>query len=282
MEVQDGGTQSVKIFSILCVKNEADIIEECLRKASVWSDRIFIYDGASIDGTWEKIQAMANARIVPARSDGRVWNDWLRSEIFAEFRHEAKDGDWWCRLDADEFYIDDPRVFLPSIAPLHHAVWGVNFNYYITDESLARMSNGDAPLNESPLEYLRYYWANYCEPRFFRYRKGLVWRPHDSAPVHMGLVSPKLIRFKHVPYRSPNQIQRRLRQRLQSKKDGHRGWRNILDDDWRKMGFRKTSELHFDARDGNFAIEHEMLPDYLGPWWRRAIQWICHTFGIWP
>src|SRR5213593_2403348 len=242
----------MRIFSILCVKNEGDIIEECLRQASVWCDRIFVYDGASTDGTWEKVKAMANGRIVPARRDHEVWNDWLRAEIFEKYRHEASDGDWWCRLDADEFYVDEPREFLATIAPLHHAVWGLNIEYYLTEENLARMPVGDAPPNESPLHYLRHYRCDYCEPRFFRYRKRLQWRSRDSAPIHMGLVSPKLIRFRHLPYRSPKQIQHRLRQRLKSKADGHNGWLNIMDDDWRKMGFRRASELDLDTRDGNF------------------------------
>ena len=276
-----------KIFSILCVKNEADIIEECLRKASVWSDRIFIYDGASDDGTWEKMQGMASDRIVLARRDDRVWNDWLRAEIFEKFRHEAKTGDWWCRLDADEFYIDEPRAFLASVDPLHHAVWGLNVEYYLTEEEIARMPNGDAPTNESPVDYLRYYWCNYCEPRFFRYREGLRWGPRDSAPTHMGLVSPKLIRFRHIPYRSPRQIQLRLRQRLNAVARGHQGnekggWSKIVDDDWRKMAFRDASKLHYDRHDGNLQIEWNKLPDYLGPWWRRAVQYICHRSGIWP
>src|SRR5438067_170064 len=276
----------MKIFSILCVKNEGDIIEECLRKASAWSDRILVYDGASTDGTWEKVQAMANSHIVPARRDDRVWNDWLRAEIFEEFRHEAKDGDSRSRLDTDELYIDDPKVFLTSVHRLHHAVWGLYIEYYLTEETLARIPDWNAKPAESPLEYLRYYWCDYCEPRFFRYRDGLKWQPRDSAPTHMGLVSPKLIRFRHLPYRFPKQIQQRLRQRMQSVADGHEGdvrggWHKIVDDDWRKKAVRPASELHFDAHDGNIEVQWEKLPYYLGPWWRRAIQYACHRLGIW-
>jgi hypothetical protein len=272
----------MKIFSIICVKNEADIIEECLIKASEWSDKIFIYDGNSSDGTWEKVTALANQRIVPTMRDDRVWNDWLRAEVFEKHRHEASDGDWWCRLDADEFYIDKPKEFLQKIHPLHHSVWGLNFDYYLTEEHLKMMPDGNPPTGISPLDYLRHYWCKYCEPRFFRYRKGLHWRPRDSAPVHLGLVSPKLIRFKHVPYRSPNQIVKRLRQRLQSKQDGHAGWKHIIDDDWKKMGYRDSHSLHEDLRDGNFKVEWDQLPNYQGSISRRMLQWVCHKTGIWP
>jgi glycosyltransferase involved in cell wall biosynthesis len=272
----------MKILSIMCVKNEGDIIEECLREASRWSDRIFIYDGASTDGTWEKVQEMANDIVVPSMQDNRVWNDWLRAEIFEKHRHEARDGDWWCRLDADEFYIDNPREFLYRIHPMHHSVWGLNFDYYLTEEHLEAMKDGEAPAGISPLEYLRHYWCKYCEPRFFRYRPGLVWPPRNSAPAHAGLVSPELIRFKHIPYRSPNQITRRLRQRLQSKKDGHDGWFNIVDDDWKKMGFRPAASLHEDKRSGEYNVEYSALPDYRGSAARRVLQWFCHRTGMWP
>ena len=276
----------MKIFSILCVKNEGDIIGECLRRASLWSDRIFVYDGASTDGTWETVQAMANDRIVAARSDNQVWNDYIRAQIFEEFRHEARDGDWWCRLDADEFYIDEPRAFLSTVALLHHSVWGLKLEYYLTEETVAQMPEGQPPAEASPLDYLRYYRCNDCEPRFFRYRQGLRWGPRDSAPTHLGLTSPKLIRFKHLPYRFPNQIQRRIRQRIQSVADGHEhpqgsGW-SVIVDDWKKMGYRDAADLQFDAGDGQYQFDPEKLSDYLGPTWRRGVQWICHSTGIWP
>jgi glycosyltransferase involved in cell wall biosynthesis len=276
----------MKIFSILCVKNEGDIIEECLQKARMWSDRIFVYDGDSTDGTWEKVQAMADERIVPAYRDARVWNDWLRAEIFAKYRHEAKDGDWWCRLDADEFYVDEPRRFLAAVNPIHHSVWGLNIEYYLTEEEVVLMPDGNAPPNKSPLDYLRYYSCSYCEPRFFRYRSGLHWNLRHAAPIHMGMASPRLIRFRHLPYRSPKQIGLRLRQRLQALEEGHEGndkggWSKIVND-WRKMGFRPAVELDFDRRDGNFEIQYEKLPNYMGTWWRRVIQYTCHRLGVWP
>jgi hypothetical protein len=261
----------MKIFSILCVKNEADIIEECLRRSSVWCDRIFVYDGASTDGTWEKVQAMANDRIVAARCDDKVWDDSLRAEIFEQFRHEARDGDWWCRLDADEFYIDEPRDFLAARAPLHHSVWGLKFEYYLTDEELALMPEGRAPAGESPVDYLRH-------------RARLHWGLKASAPTHVGLTSPGLIRFRHLPYRSPEQISRRLKQRLKSVADGHvnaGGWDAIVDD-WEKMGYRNASDLYLDAGDGNYQYDPAKIADYKGSAKKRAIQWLCHASGYWP
>jgi hypothetical protein len=33
----------------------------------------------------------------------------MRLELLNQYRASASDGDWWCILDADEIYIDDPR-----------------------------------------------------------------------------------------------------------------------------------------------------------------------------
>ena len=103
------------IHAICVVKNEADIVESSLRTALQWADRIIVYDGDSTDGTWEKVCAMRSERIVPWKQDGKVFQESLRAEVFNAFRQGARSGDWWCHLDADEFYIDDPRAFLSKV-----------------------------------------------------------------------------------------------------------------------------------------------------------------------
>ena len=50
----------MKIFSICCVRDENDIVEETLKAALGWSDRIFVFDNGSVDGTWETLQDLAN------------------------------------------------------------------------------------------------------------------------------------------------------------------------------------------------------------------------------
>ena len=43
----------MKIYSLLVVKNEADIIAHTLTDAARWSDKIIILDNGSTDGTWD-------------------------------------------------------------------------------------------------------------------------------------------------------------------------------------------------------------------------------------
>src|SRR5687768_11826297 len=108
----------MRIFGICLVKNEADIIAFSLQKASEWAHKIFVYDNGSTDGTWEAVQELAktNDKIIPWKSEAKPFRDGLRGEVFNEFRHLAQKGDWWCcRLDSDEFYLDDPREVLSKV-----------------------------------------------------------------------------------------------------------------------------------------------------------------------
>jgi hypothetical protein len=50
----------------------------------------------------------------------------MRLLVGHDSRHlacERLDGDWWCILDADEFYIDDPREFLEAVPKRFSSVW---------------------------------------------------------------------------------------------------------------------------------------------------------------
>lgn len=55
----------MKIFAIMLVKNESDIVGYVLKEAEKWVDKIFIIDNGSTDGTWEIIQSMRNEIITP-------------------------------------------------------------------------------------------------------------------------------------------------------------------------------------------------------------------------
>src|SRR6478736_6686239 len=112
----------MRILGLCLVKNEADIIRTSLRESRKWCDRIFVFDNGSTDATWDLVQeaAQIDPGVVAFRQDSRPFDDALRAEIFNTFRSEACEGDWWCRLDADEFYIDDPREFLVGVPRRHH------------------------------------------------------------------------------------------------------------------------------------------------------------------
>lgn len=269
----------MRIHAICLTKNEADVVEHCLREAATWADRIYVYDGASTDGTWERVQVMKSERIVPWRSDSAVFREGLRAEVFADRRVDSEEGDWWCQLNADEFYVENPKEFLASVPASDHVVWAVNIQYYLTHEDIGEgLLTGDFAADRSRL---RYYSAACAEPRFFRYRSRLQWRDSDAWPIHMGVIHQWPMHFRHYPYRSAQQIQMRLDVRRDNRARGFEGWDHAKEEDWRKMLVARK-ELHLDAGDGRFEVGREIAAQYSEPRARRLLKRLMHGTGIWP
>jgi hypothetical protein len=274
----------MKIFGNCLVKNEADMIEETLRHAARWCDRIFVFDNGSTDGTWEKVLQLAQKepRIVPFKSEAVPYRDSLRMDTFNRFRQECAPGDWWCKLDADELYHDDPRAFLAGVPKRDHVVWGVNFQFYFTDADAARYA--DDPRSyppHTPAEAsLRHYRCEYSEVRFYRHRPGLSWT-HGSAPRHLGVVHPRRIRFKHYQYRSPAQIELRLRTRQQAIASGCGTFQGYCEEtDWRQK-IVPASSCHSVDEPNPLIIEEDKLPRHLESPLQRTMKRIMHGTGLW-
>jgi len=260
----------------MLVKNEADIVAYCLNEAKRWSDFIYVYDNGSDDGTWEIVQSMRSEQIIPFKQDGKPFHDGLRSEVFNRYKERAKKGDWWCRLDSHDVYLDDPRAFLAQVSPRRHAVWGLFIQYYVTLEDVHEI-DFSLPCDQV-LPMLRYYNCNYSELRFCRHRDRLIWTEKASWPRHLGVTNERLIRFKHYPYRSPAQVQKRLDIRKLARDRGSTLGSWELPGD--KIGPR--SALEFDKNDGHYVIDPAILRVHLGPNYRRLIQSFLHATGIWP
>jgi glycosyltransferase involved in cell wall biosynthesis len=271
----------VKLFGICLVKNEADIVAETLVAATRWCDRIFVEDNGSNDGTWEIIRDLAcrHDRIVPWRQQARTFHGTFRGEVFREFRDNAQAGDWWTRLDADESYIDDPVEFLRSVPASHHVVAAAQFQYYITAGDVARQgTNRDTKWDTADLHYYR---CEYAETRFFRHRPRLLWPAGGSWPVHMGVVHPRLIRNRHLQYRSPLQMQRRLEVRLKAIEEGCGTFQHVRDKrNWQDLVVESSSCL--DDRDPNpWQIDYSKLPRFTEKPLHRLIKHVMHGTGMW-
>jgi len=274
----------MRIFGLCLVKNEADILRLSFEQSLRWCDRIFVFDNGSTDATWEITNEIASrdSRVVPFKRDPKPFDDALRAEIFNAYRHEAKAGDWWCRLDADEFYIDDPRAFLTAISLSQHVVWGAWMQYFLTENDLNRFTPEDesTPPEMTPDRLPKYYQAMGGEPRFFRYRTGLKW---DSGawPAHLGVVAPPRIRVKHLQYRSPAQIQRRLDTRRAAAASGWAHFGHSIQSNWRDK-IANSSNLHLDQGNGEYASEAISKPYHLESPWQRTLKRLMHAAGVWP
>lgn len=212
----------MKIYSLLVVKDEADVVGLSVADACRWSDKVIVIDNGSTDGTWELLQTMAadNPRIVPFMRYEGPFHIGLRSKAFAAFRREMHLGDWWCvRLDADEFYPGDVPALLRSIPWYCRTVKKISTDYVITHEDLAEnILSGDFAADRPRLHY--------CLPdkrrerRFMRHSPFLVWLARWRYPHPWGFVARQSIPVDHYQYRSVDQMQRRYANRQQAKAEG--------------------------------------------------------------
>lgn len=224
------------IYSLLVVKNEADIIDASLKDACRWSDKIIVLDNGSTDGTWERVQALAKTypQIVPFEQFKGPFHIGLRARLFRAYRKELHRGDWWCvRLDADEFFLGDVRAFLASVPWYYRTVKKESTDYLLSREDLTRLTGDfeqDRPLFHHTMPTKR------RERRFMRHAWWLVWLPRWRYPHPWGRVCPTPIPVEHYQYRSEEQMKRRWETRHQAKADGcgsfkhenTQGWQSYL------------------------------------------------------
>ncbi|MEQ1751412.1 MAG: glycosyltransferase, partial [Prosthecobacter sp.] len=61
----------MKFHCLLPVRDEADIIGQCLQHLLMWADAIYVFDTGSVDNTWEIVQDFAakDKRVIPLRKD---------------------------------------------------------------------------------------------------------------------------------------------------------------------------------------------------------------------
>lgn len=271
----------MKIFGMCLVKNEEDIIEQSLRAAAVWCHEIYVFDNGSDDDTWERVQDLARElpEVVPYKQDDTLFHSGVREEILHAFADRARVGDWWCILDADEFYIDDPRAFLERVPSRYEVVWKQDISYFFTTEDLESYRRNPALYSANvPIEQrLRYYNADWSEIRFFRHPDD-PYRPR--IPWESPRTFPRRIRLKHFQYRSPEQIQNRIDTRRQGIESGvfaHESRRNWvpggggdqmqpgpssneeIPQHWTERVI-STSGLIYDARDGTYAEGKPWVP----------------------
>jgi glycosyltransferase involved in cell wall biosynthesis len=273
----------MRILATCLVKNERDIIEETLAAAARWCDVLYVHDTGSTDGTWEAVLDAASRLepVVPFKREELPFHDDLRRETFEAYYSEGREGDWWCPLDADEIYIDDPRAFLAAVPPEHGVVWSSCFEFMFTEQDLKRHLQGPSPQRcDGPVEdRLRYYANTWSEPRFYRYRLGQRW---EGRPAPIGHPHPVRIRYKHYQYRSPEQIQLRLDTRREALAAGH--FAHERREHWARYSRRAaerlvqgytgpqtweerivdSSTLQYDRHDGQYVADEAALPPIEG------------------
>jgi len=225
----------MKIFALMLVKDEIDVIDAVIEHARGWADRIIVLDTGSTDGTWQRLQSLDDGQLVAWKQTAEPYHDSLRADMLAHFRHEAAPGDWWCKLDADEFFHDDPRRFLAGVPWPYHCVFKRSIDYVLTPQDVETLpfEQGFSAVRARMRHILP---VCHTEFRFFRHRDALRWARPAWAPNNKGPKYPHPITVKHYQYRSPQQIQHRLDVRNALPRDGGRPlFKHIRETHWREV-----------------------------------------------
>lgn len=253
----------MRIFCLCLVKDESDIIAQTLTAAVQWADHIYVFDNGSTDGTWEIVRSLAQSHssISPYKSASIPFHDSLRRQPFIEHSKECQDGDWWCRLDADEIYIHNPRLFLNKVPKYYQIVWAASLQFYLTDVDMKNFEEDPQKYADNvPIENkIRYYKNDWAEARFFRYDRNLLWEEGQPFP-YAGAVFPERIHLKHYKQRSPKQAQRRTAVRQAAIAAGSPAFlheRGVTD--W-GVQVKRAADMDFDGHDGHYVIREELMP----------------------
>jgi len=284
----------MRFSCLLPVRDEADIIGQCLRHLLTWADAIYVFDTGSVDQTWEIIQdwASKDQRVVPLKKDPVYFSETrLRGWLFHQARSKMRDGDWFLRVDADEFHHIPPPEFVETRLRRHETiVWHQYYDFRLTESEVKAWDEGRESLADrsKPIEQRRRWFTpnSYSEPRLCKYRETMQWPPTISFPFNSGYVARERLPIRHYPHRDPVQLERRCRLRaiMMADKENRANWTQPELHHWSEQEWRKfitpDSQPEMCCWQPGTPLPELHLTNHLAKTPRRAAQRIIHAFGL--
>jgi len=129
-----------------------------------------------------------------------------------------RNGDWFLRVDADEFHHIPPPEFVKTRLRRHETIaWHQYYDFRLTQSEVDAWETGQETLADRarPIEERRRHYtvSVYSEPRLCKYRETMHWPPTVSFPYNSGYVARERLPIRHYPHRDPAQLDRRCRLR---------------------------------------------------------------------
>lgn len=280
----------MKFHALLPVRDEADIIKQSLQHLLQWCDAVYVLDTGSVDDTWEIILDFASQekRIITIGKEPVYFSDTIvRGYIFDQARKYMQDGDWFLRVDADEFHHIPPPEFVKTRLQKHETVvYHQYYDFQITEAEVKKWETGEETLDDRqrPIEDRRRYFipSYYSEPRLCRYRSTMRWAINCSFPINAGFVARERLPIRHYPHRDPLQLKRRyiLRSIMMADKINQKSWAKPEEHHWAEADWKK-----FIIKDDEPKLQYwhpsKNLPEYhfinhLSPMPKRLLQRSVH------
>lgn len=283
-----------KFIALLPVRDEGDIIRQCLSHALTWADAVFVYDTGSIDDTYETVLDVAkdDNRIRPLGSEPTYYNEnRVRGLLFNTAREILREGDWFVRMDADEFHHMRPQDFVSSrVKPGEGVVYHQYYDFQLTRSEADALAGDEAIQAErlTPIEKRRRHYtvSVYAEPRMCRYRSSMRWPVDVSFPYNAGLVAEERIPILHYPHRDPRQLDRRCRLRaiMMADKENRSNWTRPDAHHWSQADWTQFV-IDDDAPDLRYWEPGTALPEvqqtnHLATGAKRLVQRAMYGLGL--
>lgn len=283
-----------RFFALLPVRDEGDIIGQCLGQLLTWADRVIVLDTGSLDDTWEIVQDAAgkDQRVKLLGKQPVYFSDTLvRGWIFNQVRQEMRTGDWFLRVDADEFHhISPPEFVKQRLRPHETVVYHQYYNFCLRQSEIAAWETGLETVHDRcrPIEDRRQWYSPslYSEPRLCRYRESMKWPPSASFPFNAGYVARERLPIRHYPHRDPLQLARRciLRSVMMENPENRANWNlpqlhHWATRDWRKFITDDNAPGLLLWKTGTELKEVHYL-NHLAPPAIRMAQRILHSFFL--
>jgi hypothetical protein len=240
----------LKLYGIWVAQDEGDIIRATLefhRKARAF-EKIFFYDLGSTDDTLAIATEFGDIAVVEQR---RVpYSGDLRLALIEENARYYAPGDWVAIIDSDEIYGEDPRAVIRAAeaeGATRVETWQAQF--YFSDADLRHWDRGDAAFrSQTAYDRMRHYVINWSEMRFY---KCLTWSADRRASIDLdGKLATRRLLNRHYPYRSPDQIRRKVELRTQNRRLRMNTQYQIFSQDWRRYVVdHRLLHLQGDRRD---------------------------------
>jgi glycosyltransferase involved in cell wall biosynthesis len=284
----------MKFVALLPIRDESDIVDQCLEHALIWVDAIYVFDTGSVDNAWEIVQDFASRdkRVIPIRKEPVYFSETrLRGYMFHVARQHMRESDWFLRMDADEFHHILPPDFVNNYMRKHETVaYHQYYDFRLLQSEVDAWNRGEEKLKDRqrPIEERRRHYAisEHSEPRLCRYRSTMQWPETVSFPYNAGFVARERLAIRHYPHRDPVQLEHRCRLRaiMMADEENRANWIRPELHHWAERDWKKfitpddLPGLKFWKPGTELPLVH--LMNHLKPPHIRAVQRFVHAFCL--
>jgi hypothetical protein len=281
----------MKFHALLPIRDEADVIAQCVASLLDWADKIYIFDTGSVDESWEIANDLASKHreiILLGRREVYYSEMTVRGWMFNAARENFREGDWFVRADADEFHHILPPIFIRERMRRSETVaYHQYYDFQFTTKDFDRWEAGEETLLDRmrPIAQRRRWFTinSYSEPRLCRFRQSMKWPTSVSFPYNAGYVARERLPIRHYPHRDPVQMRQRyiLRSVMLADAYNRSHWSKPDDHHWSEGNW--TKHMWNSADEGVVEwLAGRPLPvpaftTHLAPPIKRFAQRILHT-----